>query len=157
MCISPSITRLNNTLTERQRLGLSSSFQYKFTKALTLTVDLDYLHLGQPQPGRGNRDPDQRRDQRSSARRPGLLRRRALINGNDLLNHYQSHSENDFTNSDAGDTSFLLSYNPGGRFRGLDPLCRRFRGCRTRLTAFADNLATTLESGAAPRSAGAVR
>jgi iron complex outermembrane receptor protein len=148
----PVYYALNNTLTERQRLGLSSSFQYKFTNALTLTVDLDYLHLD-------NRNLVEETETQTNGAlnvlQPGaqVSSDGALINGNDLLNHYQSHAENDFTNSDAGDTSFLLSYNPGGRFHGSIRYVGDFAVQNTS-NAFADNLATTLASGFVPRSPG---
>jgi TonB-dependent receptor len=148
----PIYYALNNTITERQRLGLSSSFQYKFTNALTLTVDLDYLHLD-------NRNLVEETETQTNGAvnvlQPGaqVSSDGALINGNDLLNHYQSHSENDFTNSDAGDTSFLLTYNPGGRFHGSIRYVGDFAVQNTS-NAFADNLATTLESGAVARSPG---
>ncbi len=141
----------NNNTVERQRLGLNSSFQYKFTDALTATVDLAYLHLD-------NRalveEVETQTNNAVNNLQPGAVVSQdgGLINGNLLLNHFQSHSENDFTNSDAGDTSFKLDYNAGGRFRAS----LRYVGdmaVQNISNAFADNLATTLISGAVPRNA----
>ncbi len=107
----------NNATIDRQRLGLSSSFQYKFTSALTATVDLDYLHYD-------NRDAIQEAQVNTNnavnVLQPGasISGDGGLLDGTYALPHYQAHAENDFTHADAGDTSFILAYNNGGRFRG---------------------------------------
>lgn len=113
----PVYYAFNNSTIDRQRLGLSSSFQYKILPGLVATVDLDYLHYD-------NRDSIQEMQVNTNnalnVLQPGatISSDGALLNGTYDLPHYQMHAENDFTHSDAGDTSFQLAYNNGGRFRG---------------------------------------
>ncbi len=107
----------NNSTIQRQRLGIGSSFQYKIIPGLTATVDLNYLHYD-------NRDTIQEAqvntNNATNVLQPGAIISSdgGLQNGTYALPHYQSHAENDFTHSDAGDTSFQLAYDNGGRFRG---------------------------------------
>lgn len=113
----PAVVSLTNQTTERQRLGVNASGQFRISDSLTLTGDAAYTRLDQH-----DRDVAVQLNSGYAALQlfPGSqIDRNGVVGvGHFQLPQFVVHSDSVPSRSEALNTNLQLDFNNGGRFKG---------------------------------------